>query len=34
MTALAGVGRAGQAAAAGSPTMGSSLKGAMVSSVM
>jgi hypothetical protein len=32
--ALAGVGRAGQAATAGSPTMGSSLNGAMVSRVM
>ena len=31
---IAGMGRAGQAATAGSPTMGSSLKGAMVSRVM
>jgi transposase len=34
ITALAGMGRAGQAATAGSPTIGSSLKGAIVSSVM
>ena len=34
ITVVAGVGRVGQAATAGSPTMGSSLKGAMVSSVM
>jgi hypothetical protein len=34
ITALAGMGRVGQAATAGSPTMGSSLRGAIVSSVM
>ena len=34
ITALAGMGRAGQAATAGSPTMGSSLKGPIVSSVI
>ena len=34
VAAMAGVGRAGQPARAGRLTMGSSLKGAMVSSVM
>jgi hypothetical protein len=34
VAAVAGVVRAGQLASAGRPTMGSSLKGAMVSSVM
>ena len=34
VTASAGLGRVGQAAAAGNPTIGSSLSGAIVSSVM